>query len=89
MRLGLDDWKNGWFGVDVALVPSEIDELIDLLRMLKEDPEQHFHLSSKYAGSGGVGQVTFFVETAIDESAVLSGPALHPGEEVGGGGGDV
>lgn len=86
MRLGLDDWKNGWFGVDVALHPSEIDELIELLRMLKEDPEQHFHLSSNYSGGGGVGQVTFFVESSLDESAVVSGPALLPGEEIGGGG---
>jgi hypothetical protein len=89
MRLGLDDWKNGWFGVDVALAPSEIDELIDRLRLLQEDPAQHFHLSSKYAGSGGVGQVTFSVETAMEESAVFSGPALHPGDEVGGGGSEV
>ncbi len=87
MQIALEDWKNGWFGVDVALAPHEIDRLIELLRLIKTNPEQHFHLSSDCAGSGGIGQITFLMEAENSPgNAALSGPALAPGTEVGGGG---
>ena len=55
MRAEIDDWNNGWYGVSLALSITEIDRLIELLTNISKDPVQHFHISSDYAGSGGVG----------------------------------
>ena len=53
MHTELEDWKNGWYGVQLGLTTKEIDVLIARLQMLKVEPDQHFHLSSTYQGGGG------------------------------------
>lgn len=83
MRADLKDWKNGWFGLELAIAPSEIDRLIALLEMLKSDPEQHFHIASDYKGTGGVGDIEIFVkQNETPENIFLSSGALKPGHEV-------
>ena len=79
----LEDWKNGWFGVEVGIAPGEIDRLIELLQMLKHDPEQHFHLSSDYKAPTGLGDITFYVQSADEVSNMLTfGGAIAPGSEI-------
>ena len=56
MHSKLIDWSNGWHGVELALNKKEIDHLISLLEGLKHDPDQHFHISSDYEGSGEIGR---------------------------------
>jgi hypothetical protein len=83
MRTKLDDWKNGWFGVDLAIAKEEIEPLIELLKMLKDDPDQHFHLSSDYKGSGGVGSITVYLQSPAEVGNMESvGKALAPGDEI-------
>ena len=83
MHSKLDDWKNGWFGVQLGLKREEIDRVIALLQMLKEEPDQHFHLSSDYKGNGGLGDIEVFVQPADQISNMESpGKALAPGEHV-------
>lgn len=83
MRVDLDDWKNGWFGIGLAIAPSEIDRLISLLQELKADPDQHFHISSDYKGAGGVGDIEVFVKPdETPDNLFLSSTALNPGDEV-------
>jgi hypothetical protein len=83
MHTKLQDWKNGWFGVELGVSNDEIDSLIALLGMLKKEPDQHFHLSSDYKGVTGVGDITVYVQ-APDEpnNMVAFGKALAPGAEV-------
>jgi len=83
MRMTLEDWKNGWVGVDLQLSVPEIEELIGLLRMIQSDADQHFHLSSDFAGEGGVGEITFSQNTEGQPgNCNLSGKALAPGTEI-------
>jgi hypothetical protein len=82
MHAKLIDWRNGWFGVELAIRTDEIERLVSLLQMIKSDPEQHFHLSSDYKGSGGLGDI----EISIQPEGVFSnmeslGRAIAPGHE--------
>lgn len=83
MRSKIDDWKNGWFGVELGIKPDEIDHVISLLKMLKGEPDQHFHLTSDYKGYGGLGDITVYIQ-ADDEISNMesSGKALAPGSTI-------
>lgn len=84
MQITMDDWKNGWYGVDLGFDRDEIDELIGLLQIIRDDPERHFHATSEYEGTGGVGQVTFWQKGAdVPDNAHLTGRSTLPGEFVG------
>ncbi len=63
MKAELEDWKNGWHGLRLSLRPGEIQHLIELLQHLQKDPEQHFHISSDYAGEAGIGDIEVSVAT--------------------------
>jgi len=79
----LEDWKNDFFGIELGLSLNEIDELIELLQMIKADDEQHFHISSDYKGKGGIGDIVISqrYEGQKDNIFIL-GKALAPGEEI-------
>jgi hypothetical protein len=83
MHTSIEDWKNGWFGVKLAMAPEEIDRLIELLRAVKADSDQHFHVSSDYKAVGGLGDVELSVkEPSQSHNLFLSGLALAPGDEI-------
>lgn len=81
MRTELEDWKNGWYGVQFGILAEEIDALIERLQMLKAEPDQHFHLSSTYEGSGGLGDITVYLQDRSEPSNMgsISNKALAPG----------
>jgi len=83
MNAELEDWKNGWFGLRLSLAPNEIDRLIELLKSIKADPEQHFHVSSKYQAAGGLGDIEFSVsDLGATDNLFLSSLAMEPGSEI-------
>lgn len=84
MYTKLDDWKNGWFGVEFGIRAEEIDSLIASLRMLQRDGNQHFHISSDYKGPGGVGDIMIYVQSGDEVSNMESpsSPALAPGDSI-------
>jgi hypothetical protein len=83
MRGEIKDWNNGWYGVSLGLSVPEIDRLIALLTKIRNDPEQHFHISSDYSGSGGLGDIEIYIAEAGSPSNLkLSGVALAPGSEM-------
>jgi hypothetical protein len=83
MRGEIEDWNNGWFGVSLGLSIAEIDRLIELLTNIRNDPEQHFHISSNYAGSGGLGDIEISVaEAGSINNMSVSGLALAPGDDI-------
>jgi len=84
MHTKLEDWRNGWFGVELGISPTEIDPLIAHLTMLKENHDQHFHISSDYKGEAGVGNITIYVQLPEQPSNMesVSSRALVPGQEI-------
>jgi hypothetical protein len=79
----IKDWSNGWYGVSLGISVGEIDRLISLLTKLRNDPEQHFHISSDYSGAGGLGDIEVYVAEAGSSSNLqLSGLAMAPGSEL-------
>lgn len=83
MRASLEDWKNNWFGLSLALNPQEIDRLIALLQKLRADPEEHFHITSDYKADSGLGDIEVSVKTdSTPDNLFLSSIALAPGDEI-------
>jgi hypothetical protein len=84
MHTELEDWKNGWYGVRLGISMDEIDILIERLKMLKAEPDQHFHLSSTYQGGGGLGDITVFVQGPSEPSNMedIGSRAFAPGESI-------
>jgi hypothetical protein len=83
MHSKVERWKNGWFGVELGLSLDDIDRLIDSLEMLKREPDQHFHLSSDYKGTGGLGDFTLYVQTTDEPNNMIAfGKAIAPNREV-------
>ena len=83
MHSKIQDWKNGWFGVELGLKKEEIPQVISLLQMLQEDSDQHFHLTSDYKGGGGLGDLMVYVQPTEEISNMEStGKALAPGENI-------
>jgi hypothetical protein len=83
MHSKLEDWKNGWFGVELGILPDEIDRFIELLQTLRAEPDQHFHLSSDYKESGGVGDITLYVQSPDETNNMITfGKAIAPTRDV-------
>ncbi|WP_349793169.1 hypothetical protein ABQY74_001920 [Xanthomonas sp. WHRI 7064] len=82
MRGEIEDWKNGWYGVTLGVSVTGIDRMIGLLTRLRDDPDQHFHVSSDYSGSGGLGDIEVYVAEADATSNMqIVSYALAPGNE--------
>jgi len=83
MYVKIEDWKNGWCGISIGIDPDEIDHLIERLKMIKENPDQHFHISSDYKATGGVGDIEISAgsENEIHDMSLFS-RAYAPGETI-------
>jgi hypothetical protein len=79
MHVEMEDLGTGWYQIYMAIKPTELDSLIELLQLLKNDQTQHFHLSSDYEGEGGIGDIEFSIqgEEEID-NMMLTSPAIRP-----------
>lgn len=83
MRASLEDWNNGWTEVEVSLSAADIDRLISLLQMIKAAPDQHFHATSNFVGTGGIGQITFQIQQPDEtDNLSLGGRAMGEGESI-------
>ena len=83
MYVGIEDWKNGWFEVEIGIDPKEIDILIDRLKMIRDDHEQHFHITREIWEEKGVGKLTFYIRQEKEEHNMsLGSRAYLPGEEI-------
>ena len=61
MRIDIEDYKTGWYGVSVRVNLEEIDSIISLLKQIKKDPMQHFHISSTFEGHRGISDIGFYL----------------------------
>jgi len=79
----IENWNNGWYGISLGLTAKEIDRLIVLLNELRNDPEQHFHISADCSGEGGIGDIEIYVdEYSAPGNLRVKGLALEPGMDV-------
>lgn len=79
MRIQYDDFETGWIQLHVGIRHEEIDSLIELLKTLKSDPHQHFHISSDYQGDGGIGDIEFYIQGCNEQdNMMMTGLAVIP-----------
>jgi hypothetical protein len=79
----LRDWKNGWHGVTLGIAAAEIPHLIAMLEMIRDDPDQHFHISSDCKGEGGIGDIEVYALSATARHNMsVSEPAMGPGDSI-------
>ena len=69
MKVEIEDFNTGWFGLVVGIKNSEIDQLINALNKMKET-NGHFHLRSDYEGSGGVGDIEFYSQDEKEKNNI-------------------
>ncbi len=78
MRAKLTDFHTGWYEVEIGIKPEEINGLIALLQQLQVGLISHIQASSDYEGDGGVGDVTFYLQTDAADNLVLLSPPIAP-----------
>lgn len=79
MHTDLEDFNTGWFGVSIGMKATEIDKLIENLELLKEDENQHFHLSGDFDGEGGVGDIEIYIQGKDEtDNMSITGLAISP-----------
>ena len=67
MNVTIENFKTGWFGLQMGIADAEIAVLIDRLQELQET-RGNFHFRSDFSGSGGVGDVEIFWAESGDEN---------------------
>jgi hypothetical protein len=79
----LEKWKEGWQGLSLGLRNDEIDHLISLLKEIRKDNDQHFHISSDCKGKPSLCGVEIYVKTNTQEDNMyFTSLAKAPGEEI-------
>lgn len=64
MRVDIEDFRTGWFGLGVGLRPNEIARLIEALIRLRDSTPKHphFHIVSKCDGpTPAVADIEFYI----------------------------
>ena len=83
MRIGIERPTPQWCEVDIRLSRDEIEGLIAQLAAIRDDPDQHFHLTSESPLITEAVQVTFSQDPPdAPAEARLSSLALPPGTEI-------
>ena len=83
MNAELEKWKEGWQDISLGLSIDEIDHLITLLREIRNDNDQHFHISSDCKGEPGLGGIEIYINSNAKEGNMyFTSLAKAPGEEI-------
>ena len=59
MKVDLEDFATGWFGLTVGLTDEDIAVLIDKLEALRQH-RGHFHARADFTGAPGIGDIEFY-----------------------------
>ncbi len=77
MKIEIENFNTGWYGLQLGIKENEIDSLIDCLEMLRT--QSHFHLRSDFEGHGGIGDVEIYLQSdEIDNNISLDSSAPIP-----------
>lgn len=78
MQVQVTDYGTRWQEIAILMRPEEIDALSSLLEELRKGNISHVQASSDYTGEGGIGEITFFMQTDVRDELVLLGPPIDP-----------
>jgi hypothetical protein len=78
MHAKLTDFRTGWYEIAIGLREEEIDILIALLQQLQKGIIHHAQAGGDYEGEGGIGDVTFYLQTNDEDNLTILGPPIHP-----------
>lgn len=78
MYVELCDFKTGWYELSIYLKGNDIDVLVERLIQLKNNRDQHFHITSDYEGLGGIGDIEFNAQEGQIDNMTISGFAIPP-----------
>ena len=79
MRAEIEDFETGWYQVNLSIKKEEIDGLINMLKKLKNDDSQHFHLMSNYTDEVGVADIEVDIQQENEkDNMIISGVAIEP-----------
>lgn len=79
----IEKWKEGWQGISLGLTNEEIDQLILLLQDIKNDNEQHFHITSNWEGEPSIGDIEIYIKDEKQKSNMnISSLAIEPNTEI-------
>ena len=78
MHVKLEDFKTGWYGINISIRECEIDIFIEQLRMLKANKDQHFHIASNFEGESGVGDIEFNIQEDNVDNMYITDFAIPP-----------
>lgn len=78
----IEKWKEGWQGISIGITNSEIEQLIESLKNIKKDNDQHFHISSDCIGEPGLGGIEIYVKSSDEiDNMYLSSLAIEPNKD--------
>lgn len=82
MIADLEKWKEGWQGLSIGLSNDEIDHFIGLLTDIKEDNDQHFHISTiSNTGEPRLGGIEIYIKQESEEDNMqFMSLAIEPGK---------
>ena len=79
MYAHLTSFESGAHSLSLTLSESEIDDLIEALKMLKRDPEWHFHYRSSFE-EPGIGDIE--ISNSGDDTcpylSLVTGEVIQP-----------
>ncbi len=61
MKVQIEDFQTGWYGLSIGVKKGDIKALITALKQLEEN-QGHFHLTSDMVGDGGVADIEIFLQ---------------------------
>lgn len=62
----LIDFQTGWYGIQIGMTHQELVLFIERLSLLRDEKIPHFHLTSDYSQSGGIGDIEFYLKDPMD-----------------------
>ena len=74
MNVNIEDFKTGWFGINVSLNSEDIDSLVEQLKRLKQQPNHHFHVYSTAFDiqASGVADIQFNYEPEYERESNMA-----------------
>lgn len=67
----IENIGNGMNNIDLGVRIDGMVQLIDELQRLEGNPDQHFHISSNFAGACRIGKITFYENLGGDRESCI------------------
>ncbi len=61
MHSKVENFKNGWVGIELGIRKNEIDKLIIALKELRNN-DKHFHIRSDFQDLEGVSDIEIYIQ---------------------------